>query len=375
MLPVSSLVPGNLRRHNLAIELVLDHSGSMMDHAGGVPKIEMARAGARQTAAFIAKHRDELGIVDFDVAAHVLTPLLRLSPGASEKSVDAYIATLQADGGTSIYQGLKQGLTQLLNSTTKQRHMILMTDGISSPANYKPLLAEIRAEHITVSTVALGADADRPLLRQIANATLGHAYATDNAHKLPKIFVKETRLSAKPVRVTGHLDVLVASDSPILRSLAGQQPPGLRGNVVTKLKAGAQADLEATNRRKTTDPALAQWQVGAGRAVAWTPGLGAPWATAWVTQPAVFDDAVRWADRGAVASRLGAGARPRFPGRLGSICRRRVLAATAVTAITGTLTSTRSREGPRTGSCSTGSARRSTAPTCRGCPRASIGSR
>ena len=142
--------------------------------------------------------------------------------------------------------------------------MILMTDGISSPANYKPLLAEIRAEHITVSTVALGADADRPLLRQIANATLGHAYATNNAHQLPKIFVKDTRLSAKPVRVTGHLHVLAASDSPILRSLAGHRPPGLSGNVVTNLKAGAQADLEATNKRKTHRPG-ARAVAGRGR--------------------------------------------------------------------------------------------------------------
>ncbi len=345
ILPVSSLVPGNLRRHNLAIELVLDHSGSMMDKAGGVPKIEMARAGARQTAAYIAKHRDELGIVDFDVAAHVLTPVVRLSPGAAQKSVNAYIATLQADGGTSIYQGLKQGLVQLRNSTTKQRHMILMTDGISSPANYQPLLAEIRAEHITVSTVALGADADRSLLRKIANATLGHAYATDNAHKLPKIFVKDTRLSAKPVRVTGHLHVLEASDSPILRSLAGHRPPGLRGNVVTNLKGGAQADLEATNKRKTTDPALAQWQVGAGRAVAWTPGLGAPWARAWLAEPAVFDDAVRWADRGAVASRL-VPTPTAVPGTLGLDLAQAGATATRVTTITGTLTSTRSREAP-----------------------------
>ena len=337
ILPVSSLVPGNLRRHNLAIELVLDHSGSMMDRAGGVPKIEMARAGARQTATFIAKHRDELGIVDFDVVAHVLTPLRRLAPGASQKSVNAWIATLQADGGTSIYQGLKEGLVQLQNSTTKQRHMILMTDGISSPANYKPLLAEIRAEHITVSTVALGSDADRRLLRRIANATLGHAYATNNAHKLPKIFVKDTRLSAKPVRVTGHLHVLVASDSPILRSLVGHRPPGLRGNVVTDLKAGAQVDLEATNRRKTTDPALAQWQVGAGRAVAWTPGLGAPWATAWLTQPAVFDDAVRWADRGAPASRL-VPTPTAVGGALGLDLSQAGVRATAVSAVAGTLT-------------------------------------
>jgi Ca-activated chloride channel family protein len=345
ILPVSSLIPGNLKRHNLAIELVLDHSGSMMDKAGGVPKIEMARAGARQTTAFIAKHRDELGIVDFDVAAHVLTPMRRLSPGASQNSVNAYIKTLQADGGTSIYQGLNKGLAQLQNATTKQRHMILMTDGISSPANYQPVLSELRAEHITVTTVALGADADRKLLSQIAKATGGHAYATNNAHNLPQIFVKDTRLSAKPVRVSGHLHVTVESDSPILRSLAGKRPPGLRGNVVTNLKAGAQADLEANNRRRTTDPALAQWQVGAGRTVAWTPGVGAPWATAWNSQPAVFDDAIRWADRGAVASRL-VPTPTVVPGTLGLDLSQSGTAATAVTAITGTLTSTRSREAP-----------------------------
>jgi Ca-activated chloride channel homolog len=337
ILPVSSLLPGNLRRRNLAIELVLDRSGSMMDRAGGVPKIQMARSGARQTAAFVAKKNDELGIVDFDVAPHVLTPLRRLSPGASERSVDAWIATLQADGGTDIYAGLKAGLEQLQNSTVKQRHMILMTDGISAKANYEPLLAQLRADHITVTTVALGADADRTLLRQIAKGTGGHAYATDNARQLPKIFVKDTRLSAKPVRVTGHLRVLVASDSPILRSLAGRQPPGLRGNVVTTLKAGAQADLEATNRRRTTDPALAEWQVGAGRAVAWTPGIGAPWATKWQTQPAVFDDAVRWADRGAVAGRL-LPAPTAVAGTLGLDLAQAGTGAAAVTAITGTLT-------------------------------------
>jgi Ca-activated chloride channel homolog len=337
ILPVSSLVPGNLRRRNLAIELVLDRSGSMMDRAGGVPKIQMARSGARQTAAFIAKKNDELGIVDFDVAAHVLTPLRRLSPGASQRSVDAWIATLQADGGTDIYAGLKAGFEQLQNATTKQRHIILMTDGISAKANYEPLLAQLRAEHITVTTVALGADADRTLLRQIANGTGGHAYATDNARQLPKIFVKDTRLSAKPVRVKGHLRVLVASDSPILRSLAGRQPPGLSGNVVTTLKAGAQADLEATNHRRTTDPALAEWQVGAGRTVAWTAGLGAPWATAWETQPAVFDDAVRWAERGAVAGRLLP--TPTAVARtLGLDLSQAGASAAEVTAVAGTLT-------------------------------------
>jgi uncharacterized membrane protein len=338
VLPVTSLVPGNLQRRNLAIELVLDHSGSMMDLAGGVPKIAMARSGARQSAAFIAKHHDQLGIVDFDIVPHVFVPLRAVSPGASEQRVDTKIATLQADGGTNIYRGLRAGLEALARSHAKQRHLILMTDGISEHADYLPLLAQFREEGISVATVALGADADRKLLSQIAKATGGHAYATNDAHQLPHIFVKETQLSAKPVRVKGHLKVLFGSDSSIVRSLAGRRLPGLNGNVVVKLKSGANADLLATNKKRSTDPALAEWQIGSGRAVAWTPGIGAPWAPSWASRPVLFDDAVRWAQRGVSPSPLTPQTSADAPGTLRIDLSAAGRAAAGVTRVRGTLT-------------------------------------
>lgn len=338
LLPVTSLVPGNLQRRNLAIELVLDHSGSMMDTAGGVPKIVMARSGARQSAAFIAKHRDELGIVDFDIVPHVFLPLQRVSPGASQHRVDKRIATLQANGGTNIYRGLRAGLEALARSHAKQRHLILMTDGISERADYAPLLAQFRAEGISVATVALGADADRTLLSQIAKATGGHAYTTDNARQLPHIFVSETQLSAKPVRVRGHLKVLFGSDSPIVRSLAGRRLPGLTGNVVVKPKPGAVADLLATNKKRSTDPALTEWQVGSGRAVAWTPGIGAPWARSWTREPVLFDDAVRWAQRGVSLKPLTPRTSADAPGTLRIDLASAGRAAAGVTRVRGTLT-------------------------------------
>jgi hypothetical protein len=46
------------------------------------------------------------------------------------------------------------------------------------------------------------------------------------------------------------------------------------------------------------DPVLAQWQYGAGRAVAWTPGLSPEWAGEWLRQPQLFQDAARWVERG-----------------------------------------------------------------------------
>jgi Ca-activated chloride channel family protein len=81
-LPVSSLVPGNVQRRNVAIELVLDHSGSMIDLAGGVPKIDMVHVAGTEVAQFIAVHRDELGIVDFDIVPHTLVPIQRIASTA-----------------------------------------------------------------------------------------------------------------------------------------------------------------------------------------------------------------------------------------------------------------------------------------------------
>ncbi len=297
ILPVTSLVPGDLQRRNVALELVLDRSGSMADLSAGVPKIQMAQRAARQTLAFVAHHRDELGITDFDIAPHTLVPMQRVAPGARELAVGRRIDSLQADGGTDIYLALRSGLADILKSSAHNRHMILLTDGISQPHDYRALLQQFAAHHVSVATVALGTDVDAPLLRAIAQATGGNFYQTSDARKLPRIFIKETRLSAKPVQVRGDLSVSVAASAPAIRSLAGREIPGVTGNVITQLRPGAQADLVAHGGTATAAPALAQWQYGTGRVIAWTPGLGPPWGTAWLREPAVWNDAVRWAAR------------------------------------------------------------------------------
>lgn len=338
LLPVASLVPGNLQRRNVAIELVLDHSGSMIDEAGGVPKILMSHAAAADSASFIAKHKDQIGIVDFDIRAHTLIQLQRLTTKASEKKVVDKVDGLHADGGTNIIAGLRAGYEELRKSKAPERHMILMTDGISQPDNYAALLKQLKAAHITVATVALGSDADRKLLRRIASGTGGRAYATDNAKQLPKIFAKETQLSAKPVKVKGRLTVTARGDSPVVRSLAGTKLPGLRGNVVTNLRPGAQADLVASDARQRTDPVLAEWQIGGGRVVAWTAGLGAPWARAWTNKRELWNDAIRWTQRAPSAPTLMPHPVAGFPGVLEIDLAAAGSRALSVTGITGSLT-------------------------------------
>ncbi len=297
VLPVKSLIPGKLQRKNVAVELILDRSGSMINEVGGVPKIAMAQAAARGALDFLLKHRDQIGIVAFEIKSKELVPLTQVTP-ANVAEIEHKINTLPANGGTNIYKGLAEGVKAIESSTAKERHIILLTDGISEPGTYKQLLPGLKKDKIAVATVALGAEADFKLLKEIAAETGGNYYATENARELPKIFDKETRLNTRTVRLRGQIGVSAGDPSPITGSLVGEQLPALRGNVVTELKPGAEAALLGQDKDHPPDPVLAQWQYGSGRAVAWTPGLSPAWAGEWLKQPRLFQDAARWVERG-----------------------------------------------------------------------------
>jgi Ca-activated chloride channel family protein len=343
VLPVKSLVPGKLQRKNVAVELILDRSGSMINEVGGVPKIAMAQAAARGAVDFLLKHRDQVGIVAFEIKSKTLVPLTTVEPGNVEE-IERKINTLPANGGTNIYKGLAEGVKAIEESTAKERHIILLTDGISEPGTYKQLVPGLKRNHIAVATVALGAEADFNLLKEIAADTGGNYYRTENARDLPKIFDKETRLNTRTVRLRGQIGVSAGDPSPITGSLVGQQLPPLLGNVVTELKPGAEAALLGQDKDHPPDPVLAQWQYGAGRAAAWTPGLAASWAGEWLEQPRLFQDAARWSERGV--------APPPLTPSLAASDQRQVEVAPvdaagrpiALESLTGTLTSTGSGE-------------------------------
>ena len=313
-LPVSSLKPGNLQRRNLGLEMVLDRSGSMAEAVAGVPKIAMVRVAARSATGFIAKHHDQFGAIAFDVAPHTVVPLTRLDSPAAAAAANRAIDRIHAEGGTNIYKALAVGAAAIEKSDEKNRHLVLLSDGISEKGSYAALVPRLRAEHITVSTVALGLEADFELLDGIAKATGGHFYVDPaDPRELPKIFAKDTRAAARPVRLHGQIGVTGGEDSPIVRDLAGSRLPDLQGNVVTEPKPGAQVVLLGADKDHPPDPTLAQWQYGAGRVVTWTPGLSGEWAASWAKLPALWGDIARWVDPAPAAAplslRMAAGAR------------------------------------------------------------------
>jgi Ca-activated chloride channel family protein len=294
MLPVYSDTPNSLQKGNVALELVLDRSGSMNDLAGEYPKILMAQRAAALGVDFAAQHQDDLGLVAFDYYVHLLFPMQKMT-AASSRRVHRIISAMTAYGGTNIYAALKLGLSQVLHSNAPYKHIILMTDGRSDPANYTPLLQAMQRDQVTLSTIGLGQDADVNLLHYLAARAKGRFYYTNNAADLPRIFAQEARLSAGDAQVTGDLGVAIAASSPLIRSLNAGALPHIKGYVATVLKPTGVADLVVHAKDHSADPVLAHWQYGLGRIAVWTPGSTAAWAATWATnEPGLWNDTVRW---------------------------------------------------------------------------------
>ncbi len=302
MLPVLGETPASLRDGNVALQLVLDRSGSMDDLAGDVPKIVMSRAAARLAADFAIQHVDSLGLLAFDQASHILIPMGQTAP-ADGPHIHRVIGGMFSDGGTNIYQALRTGIDQVSLSNAPYHHIILLTDGRSDLADYRPLLRLAQQRKITISTVALGPDADVGLLRSMATSGKGRFYYTTNAQDLPRIFAEEARLAAGSAAVTGDIGVHVAANSPTVRSLGAGPLPHLAGYIATVLKPSAVDDIETNVQGRKPDPVLARWQYGLGRVLVWTPGLENAWSASWrQAEPAFWANALRWTLRGPVAA-------------------------------------------------------------------------
>ena len=132
------------------------------------------------------------------------------------------------------------------------------------------------AARITVSSVALGPEADATLLRNIATWGGGRNYVVSDARQIPEIFVKEAKGAATP----GSDDdgtIAVVMRQPALFG-GTSTVPGLRGrNVVTRKPQAI--DLLATDRG---DPLLTTWPVGLGRTAMLAVDVEGRWTRDWL---------------------------------------------------------------------------------------------
>src|SRR5262249_56640677 len=101
---------------------------------------------------------------------------------------------------TRLFPALEEARRQLLGEETKRRHIIVLSDGLSEDAesasgrsNYYDLALALAEQGVTISTIALGRDADTVFLERLASYGRGAFHETADAASLPEIVLGEVR--------------------------------------------------------------------------------------------------------------------------------------------------------------------------------------
>lgn len=295
VLPVTMNIPGKRDRGSVSLMLIIDKSGSMDMREEGVTKMQMAREAA-SLALDSLDATDRIGVLQFDTQSRWVVQPRAVGTGAQVDQIKDRIKTIEASGGTEIYPALEMGYKAIRETPGKYKHIILLTDGRSlSSADYDKLIAQMRQDSVTLSTIAIGSDADTQLLEDLAKQGEGRYYYVDRFRDIPKVTTKEAKIASGSPIVEGDIQPKLLAPSPIMRGIAPASLPSLGGYVVASVKDNATTVLAPDEVR--ADPILAQWQYGLGRSVAWTSDVKGKWTASWMTWSdfkKFWTQAVRW---------------------------------------------------------------------------------
>lgn len=280
LLPVTIDVREKLRMPALSLIICIDKSGSMTAGQFGSSRIEVAKEAA-MSAAEVLNEQDFIGVIGFDDAAKWVVPFQNATDVAA---IQTQIGTMRADGGTAFYSALDEAYRTLLQAKTPQKHVIFLSDGQPADNGFQDIVKAMKRSGVTVTTVAVGADADQTLMRQIAELGGGRNYNVGEFDNIPKIFTKETMLVGGSY-VQNRVFTPVITDTDSLTNFAGF--PVLTGYLTCAEKATATVSLVSD----TEDPILAWWNTGAGKTLAWTSDAQGAWTGSflqWDEAPAFF---------------------------------------------------------------------------------------
>ena len=298
--PLEAALPIDLRPRRgqrapgLALVVVFDKSGSMDDRIDGAPRIEFARQAVERVLASLPP-TDAVGVIAFDSDALDVAPL---RPGHEPATLAERLAGVRPSGATAIAPAVERAVAWLRGPAASgyaRRLVLLVSDGRTSPADQARARTALRSAGIEVSTVALGDEADRRFLGELASAGNGRAFYPRRLGELPALAAREA------VRVSGGHVVdepftVQPARHPVLVGLDTGAMPTLGGYVVGSPKPGSEVAL----RSPLGDPVLALWRHGLGKVAVYTADWRSPWSAglrAWPDAPALLAQTTRWLSR------------------------------------------------------------------------------
>ena len=256
------------KKESLALMLVVDASGSMANYIGPDQKIQLALEGVRASIRAL-DDEDRVGVIAF--AARIR---MDLPPITAHEEILREVGKLRPGSGTKMYPALEKAYERLQTVDAKQKHILLLSDG-KSEGDFIPLAKRIAADKMTLSTIAIG-DADRELMKAIAEAGRGGYRDVRNISELPKIMADEVRQTQQYTVQEPFQPITNDGNYPMLAGI--DRVPKLYGYIATSEKELAQTYVHSHEDH----PILAGWNYGLGRSVAFTSDVKPGWAADWI---------------------------------------------------------------------------------------------
>ncbi|MCY6371596.1 VWA domain-containing protein [Clostridium ganghwense] len=284
VLPVYMDMRGKKEMPDMALNLVIDRSGSM-DGA----KIDLAKEAAARSLDAL-REKDEIGVLTFDDSQYWV---VERQKAADKKKIRNDIGTIRSGGGTSILPALEEAYQSIKQSNAKIKHIILLTDGQGERNGFDELIDRMNKDNITVSTVSVGQDSDRLLLENIAKRAKGRFYYTDEGTNIPRIFAKEAFMASRTYLNNKEFTPIIQSSHTILQGAGENGLPSLLGYIGASPKNTAKVILKSDEE----DPILTVWRYGLGKTVAWNSDMNGKWSAnyiGWNKNITLWQNMINW---------------------------------------------------------------------------------
>lgn len=250
LLPVDLSPRALSRLPDVAMAVALDVSGSMYGD-----KLSLAKAIGLELFANL-KATDEAGIILFDEEARWLYPLASVGRLDAERS----LAPLRAGGGTRLFPAVAEAIGSLEASGMPEKRLVVVSDGITEPADFDALAARAFRSGIAISAMAVGGEYDKALLTRLSAGSGGRFYRVRDASEVPSLIIEDRKSVSRTVFSESRVAVVDMAGRPA-------------GHIDGMARLGPRPDALAFYSSAAGDPLLATRRVGSRSTVVYASDL------------------------------------------------------------------------------------------------------
>ncbi len=209
--PISYDSKSAQQRKGRDLVFALDTSGSMDESGYSAQNTQKSKFEILLSLlkSFVSKRFDDnVGVVVF--GSYAFSPVPITYDMHSLKYMLDFLEVGMAGSSTAIGDGLARSLDMLQKSHTKNKVIILITDGYqnSGTTKIKDAVERAKALHVKIYTIGLGkkSDYDKKLLEHIAKDTGGTAFEASNEEALNDVYKELNSLEPSAIRSQHYLN-------------------------------------------------------------------------------------------------------------------------------------------------------------------------